>query len=450
MSNVIMIGQLLLSLSLLIVLHEMGHFFPARWFKTRVDKFYLFFDWGGSLFKFKRGDTEYGIGWLPLGGYVKIAGMVDESFDREQLAQAPQPWEFRSKPAWQRLIIMLGGVTVNFILGMLLFIGVTWYYGNEFIPAKNVKDGLFCEEVGKAIGLQTGDYIISVGDKPFEKFDDIAVKRAIIFDNAKTMLVRRDSQEITIAIPDSALKLLTSRTNAKLPLFAPRFPYQISEFSKGMEAGKSGLKVGDKITGLNGQPIRFLDELVANMKLQKGKVVDIQVMRGDSTLNFKIQADTSGKIGIGAVSPLKLLGSERQDYTLMEAIPAGWNRGWTLLANQINAFGKIFRNEIKATESMGGFGSIATMFGNVWDWERFWALTATLSLVLAFMNLLPIPALDGGHVVFLLYEIISGRKPSDKVLENATMVGFILVFALILFVNGLDIWHAIKGYLGFK
>lgn len=434
----------MLSLSILIVLHEMGHFLPARFFGTRVEKFYLFFDPWFSLFKKKIGETEYGIGWLPLGGYVKISGMIDESFDTEQMAQEPQEWEFRSKPAWQRLIIMLGGVTVNFILGFLLYGMVLFVWGEEYLPTENAVYGIHADSLGIEMGLQTGDHILSIGGKPFEKFNDRTLFREIIINDANTITVRRDGREETIDIPPKFIGILSSHDNKGQLLFLPRTPFVVAQVAKESPAEKAGIMANDSITAVNGAPVRFYDEFLDKVKPNPNTPMDISLIRDGQEKQVSLTTTEEGKIGVLRFGPDRYFDFERQDYTLAEALPAGVAKGWSFLSDQVKAFGQMFSGRIKASDSLGGFASIGQMFGDVWNWERFWTMTAILSLILAFMNLLPIPALDGGHVMFLLYEVVSGRKPSDKFMEYATMIGFIIVIGLVLFANGLDILRIFK------
>ncbi len=440
MDYVVMAGQLFLSLSILIVLHEMGHFFPAKWFNTRVEKFYLFFDPWFELFKIKRGDTEYGIGWLPLGGYVKISGMIDESMDREQMKLPPQPWEFRSKPAWQRLIIMLGGVTVNFILGFILFGLVLWTWGEEYLPNENVEYGIYVDSLGMDLGLQNGDKVLAVGGNTVKKFGGNYLRREIIINDAKSVTVERNGQNKTISIDEKYVDILSRHENKGAQIYVPRLPFIVAETIDTLPAGKAGLKDGDKIIALNGQATPFYDNFVAIANQYKSKPVSISIIRNErDTLTKNLTLQANGKIGAYQKPISFFYDFERQEYSFGEAMPAGYRKGYSFLADQIKAFGQIFKGKIKASESLGGFGSIAGMFDTSWNWERFWRMTAILSLILGFMNLLPIPALDGGHVMFLLYEVISGRKPSDKFMEYATIAGFALVMGLVLFANYQDI-----------
>ncbi len=445
MSYVIITAQLMLSLSILIVLHEMGHFFPARWFQTRVEKFYLFFDPYFSLFKYKSGDTEYGIGWLPLGGYVKISGMIDESMDKEQMKQPPQPWEFRSKPAWQRLIIMLGGVTVNFVLGLFLFAMVLFVWGEEYLPNERVTMGIHVDSLGMDMGLQNGDKVLAVGDVQLEKFNDRQVVREIVINNANSLTIERDGREQKLSIDEKFVSILSSSKNKDRFLFVPRLPFVINELGKDGPAKEAGLQKGDKIIAVNNQPTPFYDQFQKMAEQNKGKAVDLTLIRTSDTLTKQLTLTEDGKVGAYRESPQFFYDLKTQEYSLGEAIPLGITRGWGFLADQVKAFGQMFKGKIKVTESLGGFGTIAGMFGDTWEWQRFWRMTGILSLILAFMNLLPIPALDGGHVMFLLYEVVSGRKPSDRFMEIATIIGFVLVLGLVIFANGMDLIRAIRG-----
>lgn len=441
MDYVIMIGQLILSLSLLIILHEMGHFFPAKWFGTRVEKFYLFFDPGFSLFKYTKGETEYGIGWLPLGGYVKISGMVDESFDTEQLAQEPQPYEFRSKPAWQRLIIMLGGVTVNFLLGFIIFAAVLFTWGEQYLPTENVKYGIYADSLGKEMGLLDGDQILAIGELPFKKFNDRLVVKEIIINNASTLKVEREGRDITIPIDEKFVGILSSTDNKNKALFYPRVPIVIGKLKKDGPAELAGVQVDDRIIGLNGTPIPFYSDYVKVIKEYKNQPIVLDIMRDKDSVQITVNVTAEGIVGFYPQGPDYFFDMKRESYTLAQAIPAGFSKGMGFLNDQLKAFGQMFRGKIKASESLGGFGTITSLFPTTWIWEDFWRITAILSLILAFMNLLPIPALDGGHVMFLLYEVVTGKKPSDKFMEYATMVGFVIVISLVLFANGLDIYR---------
>lgn len=448
MDILVITGQLILSLSLLVVLHELGHFIPARLFKTRVEKFYLFFDVKFSLLKKKIGDTEYGIGWLPLGGYVKISGMIDESMDKEQLKKDPEPWEFRSKPAWQRLIIMLGGVTVNFILGFFLYGMVLWVWGEDYIPAENARYGIYVDELGTDIGLQDGDRVLKVGEKTLQKLNDREVVREIIINNVSNLTIQRGTETRLLPIDAGYAAVLSSYENKGKVLFGPRVPFIVEGTADDTPAAKAGLKTEDRIIGVNGAPTEYFHEFQRLVRDQyKGKEVTLSVLRGTDTLSVPIKITEEGKIGAYARTASLILGAKNQAYTLGEAMPAGVSKGLGFLNDQLKAFGKMFKGDIKVSESLGGIGSIGQMFGTEWIWQRFWTMTAILSLILAFMNLLPIPALDGGHVMFLLVEAITGRKLSDKFMEWATTAGLIIVLGLVLYANGLDIFRGIQAWL---
>ncbi len=440
MDYLIIGSQLILSLSILIVLHEFGHFLPAKFFKIKVEKFYLFFDPWFSLFKVQRGETEWGIGWLPLGGYVKIAGMIDESMDTEQMKLPPQPWEFRSKPAWQRLIVMLGGVTVNFILGFFLYAMVLFAWGEMYLPTANAKYGVFADEFAQEMGFQTNDKILSVDNEEVAIFKDIRLK--IFKDESKTVQVERNGQKTDITLPQDLIGELASY---KGPFIAAQFPCDLAGIADDGPAQKAGLQKDDRILSLNDTAVASFYDFSTSIGDYKEKEVSLSILRGQDTLVKKITPNENGKIGILAHAEPHYFEFDTIKYSLGQSFPAGYHKSIDFLALQINAFGKMFRGKVDASKSLGGFGSIAKMFGNTWDWRRFWYMTAILSLILGFMNLLPIPALDGGHVVFLLYEVITGRKPSDKFLEYATMIGFVLIIGLVLYANGLDVLRAIRG-----
>lgn len=440
MGTLIIIGQLVLSLSILIVLHEFGHFLPARAFKTRVEKFYLFFDPYFALFKKKIGETEWGIGWLPLGGYVKISGMIDESMDKEQMEGPPQPWEFRSKPAWQRLIIMLGGVTVNFILGFFIYGIVLFNWGEDVLPTENVKYGMYADSFAMEMGFRTGDELVSIDNQPVENFN--ALRLEIFKNESKNAQVIRDGESVSFDIPENLTGKLASYKGA---FVVPRIPFVIDELMPDYPAATSELKEGDWLIGINDLVTPYYDEFATEIKQFKGEEVTIVALRGQDTITSVMKLGEEGIKGAVPQTADNFLTVEHKDYSFAEAMPAGTRRSIEFLSLQINAFGQMFTGKVKASESLGGFGSIAKMFSTTWDWQRFWRMTAILSLILAFMNLLPIPALDGGHVMFLLYEMITGRKPSDKFLEYATIAGFVIILGLVIYANGLDILRWFKG-----
>ncbi|OUD34906.1 RIP metalloprotease RseP [Flavobacterium sp. FPG59] len=442
----IKLSQFLLSLSLLIVLHELGHFIPAKLFKTRVEKFYLFFDVKYSLIKKKIGETEYGIGWLPLGGYVKISGMIDESMDKEQMALPPQPWEFRSKPAWQRLIIMLGGVTVNFILAFIIYIGMAFAYGDTYIANEDLKDGLLVEnKTMQKVGFKTGDHIVSVDGEKIVKFDNDLTMKVIM---AKEVIIKRGTTEQTINMPNDFVDQLSKVE--KKSLLDIRMPFVVGAISEGSK--NTTLMPKDIILSVNGQTTKYYDQAKTVFENNKNKTVTALILRDEKEIKLPIQINSEGKLGIGigrlGMDYLEKLGYykvSKQEFGLLESIPVGITRGKDQLVGYGKQLKMIFNPETKAYKQVGGFKAIFDIFPKTWSWEMFWTITALLSIMLGVMNLLPIPALDGGHVMFLLYEIISGKKPSDKFLENAQLVGFVLLITLLLFANGNDVYKAIIG-----
>ena len=446
MDIVIKLSQFLLSLSLLIILHELGHFIPAKLFKTRVEKFYLFFDVKYSLLKKKIGETEYGIGWLPLGGYVKISGMIDESMDKEQMALPPQPWEFRSKPAWQRLIIMLGGVTVNFILAFIIYIGMAFAYGDMFIANVDLKDGLLIDNPAmQKAGFQTGDKIISIDGEKVIKFDNDMNMKIIM---AKQVLIERNGVEQAVKMPVDFVDQLSKLE--KGPLVSIRKPFVIGTIPE--ESLNKALQPKDIIVALNGQKTKYFDEAKTILANNKNKTISATVLREQKEIQVPVVVNKEGKLvvqqGGYSIESLEKLGYykvSKQEFGFFESIPVGIEKGKDQLVGYGKQLKMIFNPETKAYKQVGGFAAIFNIFPNTWSWEVFWNITALLSIMLGVMNLLPIPALDGGHVMFLLYEIISGKKPSDKFLENAQMVGFVLLITLLLFANGNDIYKAIVG-----
>jgi regulator of sigma E protease len=434
MEILIKAAQLILSLSILVTLHELGHFIPAKLFKCRVDKFYLFFDAWFSLFKIKKGETEYGIGWIPLGGYVKIAGMIDESMDTEQLKAEPQPWEFRSKPAWQRLIIMLGGVTVNALLGVIIYAGVLFYWGSEMLPNASVTNGIAVDSLGIEMGLRNGDKIMQVEGKPMEDFSKISSE--IILSQARTLQIERDGQLINIDLSkDYIPKLIKNKTS----FLAPRFPFVIDDFVAGSVGAKAGLIKGDKIVGLDSFATPFFNDFVTQLQAHKNKAVTVNVLRNGTAVNIKLTVPQEGKLGIAPVSMLTYFKTKKIEYSLLECIPAGWHKAGDTFTSYIRQFKLIFNTETKGYKQLGGFLTLGSAFAPTWDWQVFWGFTAFLSIALAVMNLLPIPALDGGHVLFTLYEIITRRKPNEKFLEYAQVVGMVLLFGLMLLSNANDV-----------
>lgn len=454
MEGVIMTAQLLLSLSILIAVHEWGHYITARMFNIRVEKFYLFFDFlfpmanvlNFSLVKYKKGDTEYGIGWFPLGGYVKIAGMVDESMDKEQMKAEPQPWEFRSKPAWQRLIVMMGGIIVNVIVGILIFIGMTYFIGDRFIlnDYVNKHGGVQALELAQQIGLQTGDQIIKINGKEFIYFDDVAKPDVLLSENS-SYTVLRDGKEVEIPIPNDFIENFDKREAFATYLIPRRLPV-VDEVSPGTIAEKVGLQKGDLFVEVQNQPITYHDELKAATQNFTGDSLQFSVKRGSEILSFTEYF--KGAPGIGFFVPARLVpaeGEQQVNYSLGQSILAGPGKAFGVIVVQLKAFKKIFTGQLSFRKSLSGPVGMAKAYGGQWDWENFWRMTGLLSMVLAFMNFLPIPALDGGYVVFLLYEMISGREPSEKVFENAIKVGMAILLVLMVFVFYNDIAKLITG-----
>ncbi|TRX38046.1 RIP metalloprotease RseP [Flavobacterium sp. ZT3R18] len=447
MEIVIKLSQFLLSLSLLIILHELGHFIPAKLFKTRVEKFYLFFDVKYSLLKKKIGETEYGIGWLPLGGYVKISGMIDESMDKEQMALPAQPWEFRSKPAWQRLIIMLGGVTVNFILAFIIYIGMAYAYGDSYIANADMKDGLLIENQAMInAGFKSGDKIVAVDGEKIVRFDKEISSKVIL---GKEVVRDRNGVEQTIKMPNDFVDQLSKVE--KVPLVSIRIPFVIGNVPDDESLNKN-LKAKDILLSLNGQTTKYLDQAKVILENNKNKTVSALVLRDQKQVNLNVKVNTEGKLGVQlgglGLETLEKLGYYKithQKYSFLESIPFGIEKGKDQLVGYGKQLKMIFNPETKAYKQVGGFKAIFDIFPSSWSWEVFWSITAILSIMLGVMNLLPIPALDGGHVMFLLFEIVSGKKPSDKFLENAQMAGFVLLISLLLFANGNDIYKAIIG-----
>ena len=442
MSIVVMVGQLLLGLSILVILHELGHFLAARAFGIKVDKFYLFFDaWGVSLFKFNYKGVEYGVGWLPLGGYVKIAGMIDESMDKEQMAGPPQPWEFRSKPAWQRLIVMLGGIIVNIFVGIFIFWMLTVKYGDTYLPMSNAKYGIVAGSIGQKIGLRSGDQIVSINGKPVERFDDL-VNPKIFLDNA-VLNVQRGSEHLDIPVPSSILNDISDKGSNGIEEFIsaiPRSKFAVDSVVAGEGAAKAGLKKGDSILAINGTNVVFFDQLQDQLNISKNKNVQLTVKRNNAVLPLTASVNKDGKLGFFKTLDLK---PTNVTYGFFQSLPLGASKAWSYFVNNAKGLGKIFTGKLSAQKSISSPIGIAKMYGSEFDWFNFWRLTGFISMVLALMNLLPIPALDGGHSLFLLVEMIKGKPLSDKFLERAQIVGFVLLVCLMVFAFGNDI---LKGF----
>lgn len=435
-------AQLLLSLSILVILHEFGHFMFARLFKTRVEKFYLFFNPWFSLFKVQKGETEYGIGWVPLGGYVKISGMIDESMDKEAMKLPPQPYEFRSKPAWQRLLIMLGGVMMNFVFALIIYIGVLYVWGESYLPTTNVKYGIMVNETGKEIGFQNGDKILTVDNMTVENF--ASVVPTIVLDNAKTVQVERNGVKTDVEISDSDLtKLLKSKA-----VMSPRIPFdiKIGKIANDSPAKSAGLEKEDIIVSADSLKFEYYDQFTDYISSKKGQTVNIGIVRKGEKMVKPVTVSEEGKIGFyhSFLNP-DLFEYKTIEYGLLASIPAGIRKGIQTSADYLKQFRLLFKKETKAYESLGGFATIGNIFPGTWDWFSFWNMTAFISIILAIMNLLPIPALDGGHVLFLFGEIITGRKPGEKFLEYAQIAGMTLLLLLVLYANANDIIKMVKG-----
>ena len=437
----IKISQFVLSLSLIIVLHELGHYLPAKYFKIKVEKFYLFFDVKFSLLKKKIGETEWGIGWLPLGGYVKIAGMIDESMDKEQMAKPSQPWEFRSKPSWQRLIVMLGGVTVNFITAAIIFIAMAFIYGTKSTPLNSIKDGFMIENpILLESGFKTGDKILSVDEKKLNTWEEL--RKSII--GAKKYKVDRNGEIIDITLPDDLLGQLSSSKN--MSSFELRMPFIIQSVSEKSLNKDYDLKQGDRMVSVNGEEIKYFDQLVPILNENSNSTIDVELIRDNVNITETLKVDENGKLGIvhGATQndmiELGLMEVTKNKHSFLESIPVGGNRFLTFMSDYFDQLAAIFNPSTGAYKGLGGFIAIGNIFSPTWDWEAFWFKTAFLSIMLGVLNLLPIPALDGGHAMFLIYEMISGRKPSDKFMEKVQVIGFTILLALVIYANGNDIY----------
>lgn len=425
--------QLLLSLSLLIVLHELGHFIPAKLFNTRVEKFYLFFDVKFSLFKKKIGDTVYGIGWLPLGGYVKISGMIDESMDKEQMAQPPKPWEFRSKPAWQRLIIMLGGVTVNLVLGFLIYMMVLFVWGSVYVAPEDMPRGFAVAEEFKELGFEDGDRILAVNGEELEHSFDIN-RYLFMRDVDNVTVLRQNGEREVISIPEDIGSRMFQE--GVMQPFVPIQNAVLDSVVAERAAAKAGLQKGDSLISLNDREIGYWHELAPLSNEAKNKEVEVVFKRGDEILSRKITPDEEGLLGVTARRDYEV---QKKEYSLGESIKEGFDYGYWTLHDYVAQFKYVFT--AKGATQVGGFGAIGGLFPDAWNWQGFWLATALISIILAFMNILPIPALDGGHVVFLMYEMVTGRKPNERFMEYAQLVGFFILIALVLFANGNDIYR---------
>lgn len=439
--------QLIASLALLVFIHELGHFMWARFFKVRVEKFYLFFDiglqklgikWDGSIFKFKpkKSDTEYGVGWLPLGGYCKISGMIDESMDTEQMKQPEQPWEFRSKPSWQRLLIMIGGVLNNFLLAIIIYAGMVGYWGEKILPFKNAEQGMHFSEVAQEIGFNEGDVPLTADGKELSGFGLLADEADVMLNAKQVTMLRNGSDTVTITIPADFKQKVENSGGSFINYSTPVI---IEKTMPGDGAEKAGLKKGDLLLSVNGVSTKCQPIFQEQLQLHKGEQVMIAYSRDGKLDSTKVAVSDVGTMGIHMSSPFDIYKTEYKPYGFFEAIPRGIKIGCAKMAEYVSGFKNVFSK--RGAQSLGGFGAIGDLFPDVWNWEKFWDLTALLSVILAFMNILPIPALDGGHVLFLLYEMIFRRKPSDKFMERAQMVGMVILIGLLLWANGNDIYR---------
>jgi len=441
MGVLVMIGQVLLGLSILIVLHEFGHFIAARAFGIKVEKFYLFFDaWGIKLFKFKYKDCEYGIGWLPLGGYVKIAGMIDESMDTEQLKGEPQPWEFRSKPAWQRLIVMMGGIIVNVLLGMFVFWMLTFKYGETYVDNAQLKHGIAPGIIGKKIGLHPGDRITEIDGEPVVRFEELIGSKVLMGNTVLT--VERGEETLTLTVPGDILNDVADYDRNEFVSLRTR-TMAVDSVITGSVAERAGIQRGDSILSINGAPTPFWDQLRQAIGENAGKPVELLVLRNDDSVTIRTTVPEDRTLGF-FIKPDLDIPYVTVHYGFVQSLPIGAAKAWGTLIDNAKGLGKIAKGELRADKALSGPVAIATMFGSEVNWAKFWSLVGLLSMALALMNFLPIPALDGGHVLFLLIEMIQGKPLSDKFLERAQMAGFFILLALMIFVFGNDIMKLIN------
>lgn len=437
-------AQLILSLSILVILHEFGHYITARIFRCRVEKFYLFFDPWFSIVKKKVGDTEYGIGWIPLGGYVKISGMIDESMDKEQMKEPPKPYEFRSKPAWQRLIIMLAGIAMNVLLGFTIYSMMLWKWGDSYIPAQKLPFGIVADSLAQSVGLKSGDIITAIDGRRIERFDNEHILINILLDDTKTIEVKRNGQPVTVNLPQGlAEKIINgklhflSETDVRVPIQPLDSVYNVAQ--------KAGLLKNDSIIAVNDQPITFQDQFVSAIKQNINKLVSIKIMRQKDTLTIPVTVPASGTIGVAIPYNFqKYIPIDTLRYSFLGSFPAGVVKGCNTLASYVKQLRFLFKKPGNLKNNVGGPIAIANLFPSIWDWQSFWHLTAFLSMMLAIMNLLPIPGLDGGHAIFCIYEIITRRKPGDKFMEYAQVAGMIILLALMIFAFGNDIFKLFK------
>ncbi|MFY0599723.1 MAG: RIP metalloprotease RseP [Cyclobacteriaceae bacterium] len=425
MEGIIMAAQLILGLSILVGLHELGHLLAAKAFGMRVEKYSIGFPpkiWGKQF-----GETEYSIGAIPLGGFVKISGMIDESLDTESMNAEPEPWEFRSKPAWQRLIVMMGGIIVNVITGIIVFVMLVFVNGESYLPKDELnKHGIIALELGESIGLKTGDKVIDISGQDYEKFSDL-VSPDVILSTDGYFTVSRDDQSIHVDIPNDFIDMFADNKGG---FIKPRMPFSVGEVAEGSEAERGGLKEGDVFISVDGTPVNYFDQFSETLAKNAGKSISVAIVRDGSNQKLDFIVGEDSILGFRPESGLALT-SEK--YGFVESIGLGTDKAIGTIWHHMVAFGKMFSGDVSPSKSLAGPMGIAKIFGGTWDWNRFWEVTGLLSMILAFMNFLPIPALDGGHVMFLTYEIVSGRKPSDKFLENAQKIGMILLLGIMSF-----------------
>ncbi len=439
MGTLIQIAQLILCLSFIVILHELGHFLPAKYFKTKIDKFYLFFDPWFSIVKKKIGDTEYGIGWIPMGGYVKIAGMIDESMDMEQLKQEPQPWEYRSKPAWQRLIIICGGVIVNFFLAWFIYALLLFNNGDNFIDNSKITNGISVDSVGNLLGLKSGDKILKIDGKEENRYDQMPI--AILFGDNIT--VNRDGKELTFNLADEGKREVMKKSGKNF--ISPRIETVVDSVIPKSVAMAIGLQKGDKIIGINGAKTPYFDEFSATLVKVKKDSITLNILRNNQEIIVKTKADAEGKIGFNPSSQILDDAIVNKKLSFFEAVPAGLDKTISILIGQIKQFKIIFNTKTEGYKQVSGPLRMFKIFKPEWDWTFFWSFTAMFSIWLAFLNILPIPGLDGGHAVFIIIEMVTRKKPTEKTLEIAQTIGVVLLLSLMALVFGNDIWHLIQG-----
>ena len=435
MQGLIMAAQLITGISILVILHELGHFWAARAFGIKVEKFYLFFDaWGKKLFSIQIGETEYGIGWLPLGGYVKIAGMIDESMDTEAMAKPAEPWEFRSKPAWQRLIVMIGGVVMNIVTGIIIFALISYTYGEKYTVNSSLTHGVVASDFAKQVGFKDGDKLVSVNGKKLTYFEDALSSDEILGENTTYTVIRNDSA-VSVVLPKDFAKQYASV--GKLDFLSPRFAFKVGDIVSGFPAEKAGIQTGDVLLKIDSNPVLFFDQLQVALKHVGGKQAQVTLLRGTDTLTKTVDVTADGKIGFSPIP--QELAYDPVKFSLAQSFPKGVEKAVETISMQVKGWGKIFNGDIPANKAVSGPIGIAKFYGGEWIWSRFWLFTALISLGLAFMNILPIPALDGGHVVLLLIEMITGKPISTKAMERVQTVGMVILLSLMVLIFGNDL-----------